>query len=78
MTVTERRDLIVATYSEVWATGARVTATVCTGIACIAGACAAWGGLQPVTIAMPPQRIMLNEIERLRMELLKGEPRLQL
>ena len=33
--VAERRDLMVATYSLVCGTGASVTATVCTGMACI-------------------------------------------
>ena len=34
-TVADRLDLMVATYSLLCATGARVTATVCTGRPCI-------------------------------------------
>jgi hypothetical protein len=41
--VAERRDLIVATYSLLCGTGARDTATVWTGMACIPAAAAAGG-----------------------------------
>ena len=45
----ERRDLIVATYSLLWATGVSATVTVCTGKPCIAGPAAAAGFFwQPV------------------------------
>jgi hypothetical protein len=46
--VTERRDLMVATKSELCCTGASETGCVCTGNPCIAGAFAAASGcLQP-------------------------------
>jgi hypothetical protein len=54
--VAERRDLMVATYSLDWGTGAIVTAAVCTGIACIPAASGAAGFFwQPV--AANPRRI---------------------
>ena len=47
--VAERRDLMVATYSLDCGTGASVTATVCTGMACIPAPAAAAGFFwQPV------------------------------
>src|SRR5665647_2261894 len=43
--VAERRDLMVATYSLLWATGANVTAAVCTGNPCIPAAAGGNAGI---------------------------------
>src|SRR5271154_3752527 len=66
MTVTERRDLMVATKSVLCCTGERETDCVCTGSACAAGAFAAASGcLQPARkVAMPGSR-MLKTMKRL-------------
>jgi hypothetical protein len=63
--VAERRDLIVATYSLVCATGVMATATVCTGRPCIAGPAVAGFFWQPVAtsaIARPPIEKMRNQL----------------
>ena len=65
--VAERRDLIVATYSLLCATGAMATVTVCTGRPCIAGPAAAAGFFwQPVAASARVKQL----IKKVRIHLL--------
>jgi hypothetical protein len=65
MSVTERRDLMVATKSELCCTGERATDWVCTGKACIAGAAGALACcLQPDERIKIPATKMLGTIKR--------------
>ena len=57
--VAERRDLMVATYSLVCATGAMATVAVCTGRPCIAGPAAAAGFFwQPVAASANARQLI--------------------
>jgi hypothetical protein len=68
--VAERRDLMVATYSLDCATGASVTATVCTGMACIPTALDAAGFLSQPTIASI--KITIQPVVKMRFKLLSS------